>query len=119
MLNFMRYLSFLLLGPWLIVLAWAYWATGKTFRVNWQRKAYDIAIVVIALVAAFGSALLAYDDITVQSVGSFGRESGGIWKQVMPALYGYGAFAAVMLVGIVTRMLLRRRKSNFIAPQKS
>jgi hypothetical protein len=37
----------------------------------------------------------------------------------MPALYGYGAFAAVMLVGIVTRMLLRRRKSNFIAPQKS
>jgi hypothetical protein len=115
----MRYLSLLLLGPWLIVLAWAYWAMGKTFRVSWQRKAYDVVIVVVALVAAYGSALLAYDGITIQSVGSFGRESGGIWKQVMPALYGYGAFAVVMIVGIGARMFLRRRsKSHVIAPDK-
>jgi hypothetical protein len=118
MLNPMRYLSLLLLGPWLIVLAWAYWAMGKTFRVSWQRKAYDVVVVLVALVAAYGSALLAYDDITIQSVGSFGRESGGIWKQVMPALYGYGAFAAVMMVGIVTRMVLRRRKRNVVAPER-
>jgi hypothetical protein len=114
----MRYLSLLLLGPWLIVLAWAYWATGKTFRLNWQRKAYDMAIVIVALVGAFGSALLAYNDVLVQSVGNFGRESGGIWKQVMPALYGYGAFAAVMVVGIATRIFVRRRKQHLIAPKK-
>jgi hypothetical protein len=114
----MRYLSLLLLGPWLIVLAWAYWATGKTFRVNWQRKTYDTVIVVVALAAALASALLAYDDIAIQGAGNFGRESGGIWKQVMPALYGYGAFAAVMVVGIVVRIFLRRRKQNVIAPNK-
>ena len=114
----MRYLSLLLLGPWLVVLAWAYWAVGKTFRTSWQRKAFEMAIVVVALVAAFAAALLAYNDITVQSVGSFGRESGGIWKQVMPALYGYGAFAAVMVVGIGTRILLRRRNSHVAAPKK-
>lgn len=105
----MRYLSLLLLGPWLVVLAWAYWATGKRFRVSWQLKVYDMVVIIIALVVAYGSALVAYDGIPIQNVGNFGRESGGIWKQVMPALYGYGAFAAVMIVGMVARLILRRR----------
>ena len=109
----MRYLSLLLLGPWLLILAWAYWAVGKRFRVTWQLKLYDIVVVVMAISVAYGSALVAFDDIAVQNVGDFGRESGGIWKQVMPALYGYGAFAAVMMVGIVVRWFLRRYQSNF------
>jgi hypothetical protein len=108
----MRYLSLLLLGPWLILLAWVYWAILKRSRMTWQWHVYDMAVIVAALLAACGCAVMAFDDIAVQVVGSFGRESGGIWKQVMPALYGYGAFAAVMIAGIVVRWLFVRWKSN-------
>lgn len=106
----MRYLSVLLLGPWLILLAWAYWVAWKRSRVTWWHKAYDIAVIVVALVAACGCALVAYNDVASQSIGNFGRESGGIWKQVMPALYGYGAFAATMVVGMVVRLVFQIRK---------
>jgi uncharacterized membrane protein YjdF len=106
----MRYLSLLLLGPWIIVLAWIYWAAFKRSRVTWLHRAYDIAVVIVALGAAYGFALVAYDAVAIQSAGDLGRESGSIWKQVMPALYGYGAFAAVMAVGVVLRFVFRRRK---------
>ena len=114
----MRYLSLSLLCPWLVILVWAYWAVGKRFRVTWRLKLYDITVALVALGAACGSALVAFDDIAIQNVGSFGRESGGIWKQVMPALYGYGAFAAVMMVGIVVRLFLRRHESSLVAQGK-
>jgi hypothetical protein len=106
----MRYLSLLLLGPWLIVLAWVYWLALRKSRGTWMLKAYDLATIVVALAAAYGFALTGYDDIAVQNVGSFGRESGSIWKQVMPALYGYGAFAVVMVAGLLARWLFRRRR---------
>jgi hypothetical protein len=108
----MRYLSLLLLGPWLIVLAWAYWVASKRSRSHWRHKLYDMVLVVIALAAAYGCALAAYDDVAIQHVGDFGRESGGIWKQVMPALYGYGAFAVVMIAGMVARLLFRKHKGD-------
>jgi hypothetical protein len=114
----MRYLSLLLLGPWLVVLAWAYWIGGRRSRVNWQLKVYDMVVIAIALFASYGSALLAYDDTPIQSVGNFGRESGGIWKQVMPALYGYGTFAAVMIAGMLMRLILRKRKNDAVEQQK-
>ena len=108
----MRFLSLLLLGPWLVLLAWIYWAAWKRSRRTWQHKAYDMAVIVVALAAACGCALAAYDDIATQSIGNFGRESGGIWKQVMPALYGYGGFAVVMVAGLVVKLLLRKRKRD-------
>lgn len=108
----MRYLSLLLLGPWLVVLAWVYWAVLRKSRVSRMHKAYDVTIIVVALAAAYGCALAAYDDIAVQSVGSFGRESGSIWKQVMPALYGYGAFAVIMVVGLAVRWFFRKRRHD-------
>ncbi|WP_147292952.1 hypothetical protein [Dyella psychrodurans] len=74
-----------------------------------------MVVIVVALAAAYGCALAAYDDIAIQNVGNFGRESGSIWKQVMPALYGYGAFAAVMVVGVVARFLFRRRRRDLLS----
>lgn len=115
----MRYLSLFLLGPWLVILAWVYWAVLKRFRVTWQLKLYDMVVVVVALGVAYGSAIVAFDDIAIQNVGGFGRESGGIWKQVMPALYGYGAFAAVMLVAVVVRLFLRKFESQFVAQKRA
>ncbi|GLQ98953.1 hypothetical protein [Dyella mobilis] len=106
----MRYLSLLLLGPWLIVLAWAYWAWSRHSHPQRSHRVYDVVVVALALAAAAGFALMAYDDVALQSVGDFGRKSGGIWKQVMPALWGYGAFAAVLLLATLARRTWRRRK---------
>jgi hypothetical protein len=105
----MRYLSLLLLGPWLLVLAWAFWAWSKSFHVTWARRLYDAGVIALALIAAAGLALNAYDGVAIEQVGNFGRESGGIWKQVMPALYGYGAFAAILLAAVLLRRLLWRK----------
>ena len=77
---------------------------------NSRARFYDMAVALVALGAAYGFALMAYDDIAIQSAGNLGRASGGIWKQVMPALYGYGAFAAVMVIGIVVRFSMRTSK---------
>ncbi|RDS79699.1 hypothetical protein DWU98_16675 [Dyella monticola] len=104
----MRYLSLLLLGPWLVLLAWVYWSVWKRSRISWRYKVYDVAIILIALAAAGALSLMAYDDVAIQTVSDVGRESGGIWKQVMPALYGYGAFAAVMIPAVVARLLFRK-----------
>lgn len=112
----MRYLSLLLLGPWLVVLAWVYWLALRKSRASWLHKVYDLVTIVVALAAAYACALLAYDDVAVQSVGDFGRESGSIWKQVMPALYGYGAFAVVMVVGMLARWLFGRRRHDATGP---
>ncbi|GGA02302.1 hypothetical protein [Dyella caseinilytica] len=106
----MRYLSLLLLGPWLLVLAWAFWAWSRSFHVTWQRRLYDAMAITLALIAAAGFALSAYDDVAIQQVGNFGRESGGIWKQVMPALYGYGAFAAILTTAVMVRRMLWRTR---------
>ena len=106
----MRYLSLLLLGPWIIVLAWIYWAAFKRSRVTWLFAVYDMMVVIVALGAAYGLALVAYDEVVIQNAGDLGRESGSIWKQVMPALYGYGAFAVVMVVGIGLRFVFKARK---------
>lgn len=110
----MRYLSLLLLGPWIVVLAWIYWAAFKRSRVTWLHAVYDVMVVIVALGAAYGLALVAYDEVVVQNAGHLGRGSGSIWKQVMPALYGYGAFAAVMVVGIALRFAFWRRKRALV-----
>jgi hypothetical protein len=106
----MRYLSLLLLGPWLLVLAWAFWAWSKSFHITGLRRFYDAVAIALALIAAVGFALNAYDGVDIQQVESFGRQSGGIWKQVMPALYGYGAFAAILITALVVRRLLWWKK---------
>jgi hypothetical protein len=106
----MRYLSLLLLGPWLLVLAWAFWAWSRSFHITWPRRLYDMFVIAVALIAAVAFALHAYDDVAIQQMGTFGRESGGIWKQVMPALYGYGAFAAILVVAVVLRRVLWRAR---------
>ncbi|MBM7124841.1 hypothetical protein ACFFJT_06240 [Dyella flava] len=74
-----------------------------------------MTVIVVALATAYGCALAAYDDIATQNIGNFGRESGSIWKQVMPALYGYGGFAVVMVAGLLVKLLLRKRRRDLLS----
>lgn len=108
----MRFLAIALLGPWLLILCWTYWAYPKSLPRTRVRRGFDLAALLLALVAAVQSAVVAFDTVVQPSVDEFGRASGGIWQQVLPALYGYGAFAAVLLVATVLRHMIWRRRSR-------
>ncbi|TCV95808.1 hypothetical protein EC912_102152 [Luteibacter rhizovicinus] len=106
----MRYLAILLLAPWLLILGWAYWAYPKTLIRNATRRAFDVLALIAAAVASVQLAVIAFDSVEIKQVGDFGPESGGIWKQVIPALYGYGGFLAVLALAMLVRYYVWRRR---------
>lgn len=106
----MRYLAILLLAPWLLILAWAYWAYPKSLPRTKARRAFDLLAVLLAAAAAGWSVIAGFEAAVVPPAGQFGPASGAIWQQVLPALYGYGACVAVLLLALLLRAMLWRRK---------
>jgi len=106
----MRYLAFVLLTPWLLILCWAYWAYPKSLPKTLARRAFDAAAVLIAMIAAAKTAALGFDTALQPTMGPFGRGSGGIWQQVLPALYGYGALLVVLALALGLRWMLWGRR---------
>lgn len=102
----MRYLALLLLAPWLVVLGWAYSAYPKSLPRTAGRRVFDGLALLAAATATVIAAVLGYEAVEVPQVGQFGRASGAIWQQVLPALYGYGACVAVLLVALIVRSWL-------------
>ena len=81
----MRYLAILLLAPWLLILCWAYWAYPKSLpRTSPTRL--DAVALLLALIAAARGAVIGFDRVELPVVDGFGRASGAIWQQVLPAL---------------------------------
>ncbi|HEV7778131.1 MAG TPA: hypothetical protein VGO76_14775 [Luteibacter sp.] len=107
----MRFLALALLAPWLLILAWAYWSYPKSLPRVALRKTFDVVALLVAVVASIGLAMYAFDSVTIKQVGTFGPESGGIWKQVIPALYGYFAFLAVLAIAMLVRHAIWKRKA--------
>jgi hypothetical protein len=99
----MRYLSILLLAPWLLVLCWIYWAYPRDLPANARRRSFDVLALLLTGTATALAALAGFDTATLPQVEELGRPSGGIWQQVLPALYGYGAFTAVLLPALWLR----------------
>jgi len=99
----MRYLALLLLAPWLMILGWAYFAYPKSLPRTLGRRLFDLTMLGLAAVAAVAAAAAGFDTVRLPEPGPFGRASGAIWQQVLPALYGYGAFAAVLLLALLLR----------------
>jgi len=106
----MRYLALMLLAPWLIVLGWAYWQYPKSLVKNTTRRSYDVLALVAAMVAAIQSALVAFDAVELPAADQFGPKSGAIWQQVVPALWGYGAFVAVLVIALVVRQMVWKKR---------
>ncbi|MHB1059047.1 MAG: hypothetical protein ACYC0F_14305 [Rhodanobacter sp.] len=108
----MRYLAILLLAPWLLILCWGYWAYPKSLPRIPAQRIFDAAAMLLALVAAAQCAVIGFDRVELQlpTVDGFGRASGAIWQQVLPALYGYGAFTAVLLLAMLLRHALWGRR---------
>lgn len=106
----MRYLAILLLAPWLLILAWAYWAYPKSLPRTRGRRVFDLVALLLAAVLAVQAAVIGFEAATVPAVGQFGPSSGAIWQQVLPALYGYGACVAVLVVALFARAAVWGRK---------
>lgn len=99
----MRYLAILLLAPWLLILCWVYWAYPKNLPRSPGRRVFDAVALLLAASAAVQAALSGFDRAELPLVGQFGRASGAIWQQVLPALCGYGAFTVVLVLATLLR----------------
>jgi hypothetical protein len=108
----MRFLSLLLLGPWQLVLGWAYWSWPKSLARTRARRLFDVVMLLLAAGAAVWLARLGYDGFVATPVEALGRHSGGIWQHVAPALYAYGGFAAVLAVALGLRHWAWRRSGT-------
>lgn len=106
----MRYLAIFLLLPWLLILCWGYWSYPRNIARSGSRRAFDLVALVVSLGAAVTCALRGFDAVQLPVIDQFGRASGGIWQQVFPALYGYGAFTAVLLLALIVRQLCWRHR---------
>lgn len=106
----MRYLAIMLLSPWLLILCWGYWTFPKSLPRVATRRAFDVAVVLLAMIVAAACVVIGFDQVALPRVDSFGRASGAIWQQVLPALYAYGGFTAVLLPSILLRHLLWGRR---------
>ncbi len=107
----MRYLAILLLAPWLLILCWGYAAYPKSLPKTAGRRFFDVIMVLLAAVASVQSALLGFDAVPLPAMGEFGRISGGIWQQVLPALYGYGACVVVLVLAFGLRWMIWGRRA--------
>lgn len=99
----MRYLPLLLMGPWLLILAWAYWAYPKALPRTGSRRLFDVIALALATWATVRLAAWGFDGFAGVRVDELGTHSGAIWQQVAPALYAYGGFAAVLVPAALLR----------------
>lgn len=106
----MPFLFLLLLGPWLLILGWAYWTFPKSLPRTHPRRAFDAAALLLAATAAVSMAGCVYNRYAGPTVDRYGRHSGAIWQHVAPVLYAYGGFSVVLATALLLRMVLWRRR---------
>lgn len=104
----LRYLALLLLAPWLLVLGWAYFTYPRSLPRTAARRAFDWLALLLATTAAVLSAGWGFEAAPPPQIDAFGRASGAIWQQVLPALLGYGACVGVLVLAMLLRYLLWR-----------
>jgi hypothetical protein len=108
----MRYLALLLLAPWLLILGGVYWYLPRRLPRTPARRLFDAVVLSVAMLVTGAAALHGFDAVRAPATGAFGRSSGAIWQQVLPALYGYGAWVGVLLLGALLRHALWRRRAS-------
>jgi len=87
----MANLALILFAPWFAILTWCYWVFPKSLVVNPSRRRFDLAAIVIALLASGLAMRWAYSfDWT---------DAGNLWPQVVATL----SFLIVMAVSFWIR----------------
>ena len=88
-------LALILFAPWFAILTWAYWKFPKTLQVNASRRRFDVAAILIAVIASGLAMRWAY---------SFNwKDASPLWPQVVATLSAYKAFLIVMIVAFWIR----------------
>ncbi len=101
-------LALVLLAPWLLILAWAYWSYPKSLPRTRGRRLLDGAMLLLAALAAVGLAHYGYASTAVlPHQGHI-----GVWQMVAPVLYAYGGFSLVLFTGLVVRNRIWRRPAT-------
>ncbi|GAB3030247.1 MULTISPECIES: hypothetical protein [Oleiagrimonas] len=103
----MEYLGLILLGPWLLILAWAYWRFPKSLPRTVGRRLFDAGVLIAAIVVAY--ALTRYGFMAAADPARPGRV--GVWQMVAPVLYAYGGFSLVLFLGLWLRRMRWGRPS--------
>jgi hypothetical protein len=99
------YLALLLLGPWLLIMAWAYWSYPKSLPRTHGRRLVDAVAIVLAAVTAVLLTRYAFS-----SAAAYSRPGHiDVWQLTAPVLYAYGGFSAVLALGLLVRSLIWRR----------
>lgn len=84
-----------LLAPWFLVLCWVYWRFGRAAS---RPKAFDVAAIVIAMIAGVGAGAL--------GLGHADPGHGRMWPQILASLMAYGVFLLVLLLAAIARRQL-------------
>lgn len=100
----MPYLALILFLPWFLLLSALFWFFPRQPR-STRRKAFDMAVLAVALALSFAGMRLGY------ALGAADLASGAIWKQVLATLVAYGAFLFVLTVAVPLRGWWLRRDS--------
>lgn len=103
-------LAVALLAPWLLVLCFLYWVFPRSLPRTGPRRAFDLACIVLSLLAALGGALLAGHGQPPAPTDALGHRAGDIWPEVLAALCAYAAFTVCLLAGLLIRAAVWRRK---------
>jgi hypothetical protein len=101
----MQFLGLLLLGPWLLILAWAYWSYPKSLPRTAARRLLDMVILALAFVLAV--VLTEYGFSLDYDPGHPNHVT--VWQMAAPILYAYGGFSAALVLGLVARGLIWRQ----------
>jgi hypothetical protein len=100
-------LAILLLAPWLVILAWAYWRFPRSLPRPRGRRRFDTAIVLLSVIAAIALAHVGYlSTVNLPHQGTI-----GVWQMVAPVLYAYGGFSLVLFLGLWLRRMRWGRSS--------
>ena len=98
-LSAMPDLALLLFAPWFLILSVLFWVYPRQPR-TMKRRLYDLAALVLALVAFIATMRWAH--------GYADRQYGQMWPQILATSVGYGVYLLVLTVAVFVRRALFR-----------
>lgn len=93
-------LALILFLPWYLVLGWMFMRYVR--GAAWSMRLVAFATITVALVAAAFTGVWAYHHAD--------PTHGALWTQILPAVIGYGAFLAVIVIGFVALRAMKRHR---------
>lgn len=105
-----QYLLLLLMGPWMLILAWAYWCFPRSVARVWLRRVFDVTALLLTACVAVVFARWGYDNLGGVGTGDMDARRVLTWRQIVPVVYAYAGFSLVLIPAAIVRQLVWRRR---------